>query len=92
MGVPFGVQHPYTVRPQSDSYETLYFRPRIAVIMGDRWALSGPSGTRSLILLAYLESPGQQAQHVQTAMCDSKCSEWEVWPKLVLEKQCKWGL
>ena len=51
MGVSFGVQRPYTVRPQSSSYETPCFRPKTAVYLGDRWALPDPSSTRSLICL-----------------------------------------
>ena len=28
---------------------------------------------------------------MRTAMCDSTCSEWEVWPKLVLGKTVEMG-
>ena len=51
MGGAIGVQRPYAARPQSNSYETLCFRPRIAVFLGDSGALSDPSGTLGLTCL-----------------------------------------
>ena len=51
MGVSFGVQRPYTVRPQSKPYETLGLRPKIAVFLTGMWAFPDLSGTRSLICL-----------------------------------------
>ena len=51
MGVSFGVQRPYTVRPQSNPYETLGLRPKIALFLTGMWAFPDLSGTRSLICL-----------------------------------------
>ena len=68
MGVSFGVQRPYTVRLHSKSYETLCFRPKIAVFLGDRWALPDPSGTCSLICLHIWK-----VQDIRLNICERYC-------------------
>ena len=42
---------PLYITVTSKSYETPCFRPKIAVFLGNRWALRDPSGTLSLICL-----------------------------------------
>ena len=68
MGVSFGVQRPYTVRPQSHSYETPCFGPKIAVFSGDKWALPDPSGTHSLICL-----PIWRVLDIRFNICERYC-------------------
>ena len=83
MGVSFGVQCPYPVQPQTQAYKTLCLKAESCGISRDWWAVPEPE------LLAYLEYPGHQTQHMQTTNC---APSREVWPKLVAEKQWKWGL
>ena len=68
MGVPFEVRRPYMVRPQSNSYETTCFRPKIALFLGDRWALPDPSGTCSLICLHIWKVLG-----IRPDICERPC-------------------
>ena len=92
MGVSFGVQRSYTVRPQIKFYTMLCFRPKIAVIFGDRWAVPDPSGTCSLICLHVWK-----VLDIRLNICEGYCvtqhalSE-KVWPNLAVEKQWNWGL
>ena len=51
MGVSFGVQGPYMVRPQSEYHKSLCLRPRSAAFLTDGWALPDLTGTCSLICL-----------------------------------------
>ena len=71
MGVSFGVQRPYTIRPQTNSYETLYFRPNIAVF----WVIGGHCLIRHSQpdLLAYLESPGHRCHEIRLNICERYC-------------------
>ena len=69
MGDSFGVQRHYMVRPRSRPYETLGLRPKIAVFLGDRWALPDLPGIRSLICLHIWKVLG-----IRPDICERQCA------------------